>query len=391
MAEIDDLLDDARNWNAMKNKAGGSNLGHIQYASDLLPRLKDAVQKGKLTVTDYMSVAEPLIGNLSKAVGAYAAGGSGNASQVNPIWSALQADGFVTANNGRWVSPLPFSRSEYAKLPENVLPTQEEAKQGTFDSRLAPMERYRPPTPVTPQVNPGPTTPTQPTVTQPTVTQPTTTLPGPAQTTTTPYGGLEGGMTEGGFDEKKLLAEAELAKKLRGETLDQQRTLRQQMLDDLSGVLVKQQQAQLGDQMPGIYEDLNTRGLLRSSALGEKVGLEASKLARQTSEQLALRGITDRDSYIGGLGTVQDTYLTGRENALNRRFSLEDFDRQLRAGKELGAAAIPNISQPSGKGAGALQGGIGGAATGASVGGAPGAIIGGLAGSIGGGQLGGKS
>jgi hypothetical protein len=135
---------------------------------------------------------------------------------------------------------------------------------------------------------------------------------------------------------------------------------------------------------------LNSRGLLRSSALGEKVGLEASKLSRQTSEQLALQGISDYGKTVDNMGTIENAYLGARGTALQRRFSLEDFDRQVAAGKELGANALPNISQPSGKGAGALQGGLGGATIGASVGGAPGAAIGGAIGLIGGGKLGSK-
>jgi hypothetical protein len=215
-------------------------------------------------------------------------------------------------------------------------------------------------------------------------------LPSAPVTVRTPNGGLALGNTTAGIDEGKLLAEAEMQKQLRQQTYEQQVAGRKSMLDELSGVLQKQQAGMMSDQMPGIYEDLNTRGLLRSSALGEKVGLEQSKLARQTSEQLALQGITDRNSAINDLGSIEDSYLSGRGAAMSRRFSLEDFDRQVAAGEKLGANALPQISQPSGKGSGALQGALGGGSIGASVGGPTGAVIGGLAGAIGGGKLGGK-
>lgn len=255
----------------------------------------------------------------------------------------------------------------------------------------------------TPQPNPGLPTPTTPTPvagsnptpvnTNPTAMlpfNPSDALPSAPVTVRTPNGGIALGNSVAGIDEGKLLAESELQKNLRKQTFEQQVAGRKAMLDELSGVLIKQQQAQLNDQMPGIYEDLNTRGLLRSSALGEKVGLEATKLARQTSEQLALQGITDRNQAINDISGISESYLGGRGSAMQRRFSLEDFDRQIAAGEKLGANALPQISQPSGKGSGALQGGLGGAAAGASVGGGPGALIGGAIGAIGGGKLGSK-
>lgn len=246
------------------------------------------------------------------------------------------------------------------------------------------------PTP-TPQMNPG-LPPVNPAAPQPTLPFNTANAtPSAPQTIHTSNGGIELGNSVAGKDEGKLLAEAELQKQLRGQTNDQQTTGRKAMLDELSGVLQKQQAGSMSDMMPGVYEDLNSRGLLRSSALGEKVGLEAGKLTRQTSEQLALQGIQDRNKTIDNLGSIEEGYLGARGTAMQRRFSLEDFDRQLEAGKILGANALPNVSQPSGKGAGALQGALGGATIGASVGGPAGAGIGGAIGLIGGGQLGGKA
>ncbi len=214
--------------------------------------------------------------------------------------------------------------------------------------------------------------------------------PSAPQTIHTSNGGLALGNSVAGTDEGKLLAEAELQKQLAGQTNDAQAASRAKLLEDLSTTLQKQQAGAMNDMMPGVYEDLNSRGLLRSSALGEKVGLEASKLSRQTSEQLALQGITDSGKTVDNMGTIEDAYLGARGTALQRRFSLEDFDRQVAAGKELGANALPQISQSSGKGAGALQGGLGGATIGAQVGGPTGAAVGGAIGLIGGGKLGSK-
>lgn len=205
-------------------------------------------------------------------------------------------------------------------------------------------------------------------------------FPSAPVTYTSPSGGVGGTGSEAGRDVQKLIAEAELQKSLNKQAYDSQATQRKQYLSELSDLLIKQQQAQLNDQMPGIYEDLNTRGLLRSSALGEKVGLEASKLARQTSEQLALQGLTDRNNALSQSGKIEDQYLAGRNAAIQRGFSVEDFNRQADLSREIGTAVTP-VAQNGGKGGQALGGALGGASIGANFGPA-GAGIGGVIGGV---------
>lgn len=205
-------------------------------------------------------------------------------------------------------------------------------------------------------------------------------FPSAPVTYTSPSGGVGGTGSEAGRDVQKLIAEAELQKSLNKQAYDSQADQRKQYLSELSDLLIKQQQAQLNDQMPGIYEDLNTRGLLRSSALGEKVGLEASKLARQTSEQLALQGLTDRNNALTQSGKIEDQYLAGRNAAIQRGFSVEDFNRQAALSREIGTAVTP-VSQNGGKGGQALSGALGGASIGANFG-APGAAVGGVLGGV---------
>lgn len=309
------------------------------------------------------------------------------AKQNNPL-------GYNLSNTSQMLMPAVNSQMQTNLIQAGII-----SPDSALLGRPAAGDNYTRPT-TTPQLNPGvPATPTPVTSTPtPVNTTPTATLPfNPAdalpsapQTIHTPNGGIDLGHSVAGIDEGKLLAEAELQKQLRQQTYTQQVSGRQAMLNELSQTLQKQQAAMLADQMPGIYEDLNTRGLLRSSALGEKVGLEGAKLARQTSEQLALQGITDRNLAINDLSGIEDQYLAGRGTAMQRRFSLEDFDRQLAAGEKLGANALPQVSTPSGKGSSALQGGLGGAGIGAQVGGPTGAAIGGLLGAVGGGKLGGK-
>lgn len=383
--EVQQLIDTLSNWEKLK-QISGSEIGRLQTVNDLLPQLKAAVQQGQLTMTEYFSVAEPLIQKTADSVGSIARVGRRQADSVNPIWTSLQNQGFVSPVNGKWTVQVPFSRREYAQLPENVLPTRDDVNKGLFEPTLAPMERYRqnltptsnPTQPANPAINPGLTAPGS---------QP---LPSAPETVTSPRGGLHGGTTEAGIDENKILAEAELAKQLRQQTLEQTTTARKKMLSDLSGSLQRQQQAALSDQMPGIYEDMNSRGLLRSSELGSRVAQENAKLSRDTSERLAQATIDAEGADINALPGIMENYLGSRGSAVSRRFSLEDFGRQIEAGKTLGAAAIPQISQPSGKGSGAITGASAGAQAGAATGNpwatAGGALIGGVTG----GQLGDK-
>lgn len=260
-----------------------------------------------------------------------------------------------------------------------------------LEKEITALQSQPQPAPTGPQPNPQPQTNPGTNPTNPLVQAYTDFNPSAKETIKHDRGGIEGGVFVGGRDEAKLLAEAELAKTLKGQTLDAASAERSKRLDDLSGILIKQQKAQLEDSLPDIYEDLNTRGLLRSSALGDRVSKEQGKLARLTSEQLALQGLQDRDADINSRIGLQDTYLSGREGAIARRFSLEDYENQFEKSKQLGALMTPTQpSTPSAKGGMALQGGLGGAGIGASVGGPPGAAIGGLAGIMGGSAASGK-
>lgn len=178
-------------------------------------------------------------------------------------------------------------------------------------------------------------------------------------------------------DTQRILAEAELQKNLASQTLTAQNDARKKYLTDLSGLLQEQQRQQLSTELPGIYEDLNTRGLLRSSGLGNELGRRQSELAAQTSSELARQGLTYSDEYTSGLGGIQNAYLGARNSALQRRFSLEDLDTNVRASKELGFALQP---QPQSNSKGNT---LAGTSVGASIGSAFGPVgtaIGGIAG-----------
>lgn len=88
--------------------------------------------------------------------------------------------------------------------------------------------------------------------------------------------------------------------------------------------------------LPGIYEDLNARHLLNSSALPTEIARAANESGQDVASQVA---------------NAKFNALTGRQGfetgALQRGLSLEDFVNQANVSKSIGAAFAPQ--QPNGK------------------------------------------
>lgn len=110
----------------------------------------------------------------------------------------------------------------------------------------------------------------------------------------------------------------------------------------------------LNRMLPGVYEDMNARHLLNSSATGQEVGRQASNLAQDLASQ--------RGNAIQAALTGKQGFQTG---ALQRGLSMEDFVNQANVAKTIGAQMAP---QPS-NGKGTAVAGLGaGAAAGAPFG-----------------------
>jgi len=190
-----------------------------------------------------------------------------------------------------------------------------------------------------------------------------------------PQGGLNLGESGAGRDEAKILAEAELARNLQEKAFLAKKQERATSLQDLSKLLTQRSERQFAENSPAILEDLNSRGLLRSSALGDRFAKERGRLESGVQEQLALQGLADRGVSLAESTGITDQFLGGRQSALQRRFSLEDFARQTSAAKLLGQATAPITPFQSGGKGGAgdfatAAGGVGSLA-GAAKAGAP--------------------
>lgn len=147
-------------------------------------------------------------------------------------------------------------------------------------------------------------------------------------------------------------------------------------LGDMRGLLQRQQEETFRRRIPQIAEESQAAGLLRGSGFTDSLAREARELETDTSLALGgygISGLADALAARQGLQTA----------GLQRRFSLEDFDRSARLAREIGATSAPGVQ--SGKGGSVLSGAVGGGSIGAGfgpVGAGIGAVTGGVLGAV---------
>jgi len=166
---------------------------------------------------------------------------------------------------------------------------------------------------------------------------------------------------------------------------------REQRLGDLASFLGQEETRRFEEAQPQIEESLNTRGLLRSSALGEALASERGRLEQETQAALLGQGLSDREAAILGVEQIAQPRIQSQQAGLERFFSLEDIERESKLARDLAELGVPHVPSQSGGGF-SLGGALGGGLLGASFGGGlPGIIGGGLLGGLqGGGGGGGK-
>lgn len=374
------------------NAITADDIGQFSVGKGVFPQLatslaflevaKKQVQAGNLTIGDYLTLANPVAELATGTLNFATTGGSADATRAKAFLPQLRKFTRLSSTTGQGsfeTAIAPFTEREAAQLPDNVLPTQEDVNSGLIGSDLLPPNiRLRPePTPEEPtapgEVAPGEEVPSE----TPSITEP-------------------GGFPIGtdipvGLTEDQLTIEREAIRQ-QGQSelvLEAQSQERERRLADLADLLGREGERQFGIDRPLIAEGAQEAGLLRSSGFGEALARRNTDLQGQIAFQLAQQGLADREADIGGVGDI----LRGRQGfqagGLERRFSLEDFERQAQLARELGATSAPGVPQ-SGKG-GTTQNVLGGAALGATIGSGGGAIgsgigagTGALAGLIGG-------
>ena len=190
-------------------------------------------------------------------------------------------------------------------------------------------------------------------------------------------GGIDTGAGAAGKSAAQILAEADLARQYREETLGKTKEAQGTSIADLQKLLNEQSDLKYQRALPGLYEDLNTRGLLMSSELGNQMSKKQQESYQDTAIELAKQKLGYDNSNIGEIKHISEGYLGGRGSSLQREMSLEDFARQLSAAKSLGSATMPNAPYSGGSKAGQTATGLAGAQIGAYTGGGTGALAGG--------------
>lgn len=140
--------------------------------------------------------------------------------------------------------------------------------------------------------------------------------------------------------------------------LDERTAFRKNALNDLAGILAKQQSEAFSRSVPQLAEDANTGGIFRSTGYGEALARKQAQLTSDTSNQLALKGISDRDLTAAGMGDITDNRLAMQQSGLQRQFTLDDFAKNVDVAKALAEASKPESKGKSGgeKALGAAQG-----------------------------------
>lgn len=339
---------------------GGSyGEGAAYNLAAMFPVLKQAVQNGQLTLVDYQGLMEPLA-KAAQGLSRIAGQGSKQANAVNGALAQMQD----YVDFGKGTGKMPFSRQEYAKLPDSVLPTQNDINTGMFDPTGAPIQRVQTPqapsqpsTPANPQPqpNPGPgntapgSQPNQTTAgnnpqTQPATSTPNNQVQGAPQYSANPnnippMGGLTSTQTDASNDAQRIAQEAALQQQLSTQTQQGITDARKKYISDLTDLMNQNVNQQMSEQLPGIYEDLNTRGLLRSSALGNSLATTRGNLIKDNTLNLEKTALDNENADLNNYNTIQNNYNAGRNSALSREFSVEDYQRQIDASKMLGDEA----------------------------------------------------
>jgi len=163
----------------------------------------------------------------------------------------------------------------------------------------------------------------------------------------------------GGVDDADVLGETEgLTTEEIEDVIERERVLgeqfitgeeerRKQRRSDLSGLLTTSREQAFSENAPEILESLSSRGLLRSSAVGEELAGEQSRLQQISENFLSTQALSDVDAISGfkqgALGREIDLRRKGKE----REFSLEDFGREASLARELAQLGVSSSREQS--------------------------------------------
>jgi len=185
-------------------------------------------------------------------------------------------------------------------------------------------------------------------------------------------------------DQSIIEAEARRQEEQQRRAFEGTRALREQQFGALETSLGEQTRRSFEQFIPQAADVLQTKGLLQTSELENVLGREQGRLAGQTQDILAQARLGGTTQDISRIDDILRARQGLQQSGLERRFSIQDFERQATLARQLGAQTTPQVA--GGKGSqigGGISGAIGGASLGSAAG-IPGAIAGGIFGGAGG-------
>ncbi len=311
-------FDDAKNLASQGYSAFGAagryGEGGVQQAADALKSLKAGVQAGKLSIIDYQNLAQPLVPEINKSINSLVSQKQG--ALATSISEDLRSAGILKADStGKNVFAIPFTTQEYAKLPANVLPTQDQVNQGLISATDLPMQKFQNPTGGGTDASGNG-------------------IPSYINTTT------DQGQAE-------LLAQRQGADLQT--TLDQQNKVRADARTALASQMADYQNQQFGRAIPQLAEQANTQGILQSTGFGDLLANKYSQLTQDTNNQLAQQAESDAQQYAGGLGDIANVKTGLQTSGLQRNLSLEDQNSTSSLAQTLAKLSQPQSTGPSSK------------------------------------------
>lgn len=133
------------------------------------------------------------------------------------------------------------------------------------------------------------------------------------------------------------------------ETAAQQKTGRQKLLDDLSGILTERTKTQFDEAVPQIAEQANVGGIFRSTGFGKALADERARLERDAQSRLSEKALEYGEGDVNAMGDILSNQQGFQTGGLSREFSLDDFSKHAAFARELAEASKP---EPKGKSSG---------------------------------------
>jgi len=114
------------------------------------------------------------------------------------------------------------------------------------------------------------------------------------------------------------------------------KTSRADRLKELETLLGEREERLFSESTPGILEDLSSRDLLHSSAVGEAFAKERGRLGAESREILTAQQLADLDVEQQLAKEIEDRIFGLKVGGVEREFSLEDLGRSERLAREIG-------------------------------------------------------